>query len=155
MNTVFLQRRKWLGKTMKCAAGDEQPLRAELFSLEQLERHGRELAARHQITQRQGPNHLLPRLAENEEVLRRYNLATTAVEKTRRITPAAEWLLDNFYLIKEQIHLARRHLPRGYNRELPRLVKGPSEHCPRVYDIALEVISHVDGRLDAEHLSAF
>jgi cyclic beta-1,2-glucan synthetase len=38
-----------------------------------------------------------------------------------RLTPAAEWMLDNFYLIEEQIQMARRHLPRGYSRELPRL----------------------------------
>jgi cyclic beta-1,2-glucan synthetase len=48
------------------------------------------------------------------------------VNPSRRITPAAEWLLDNFYLIEEQIQMARRHLPRGYSRELPRLLNGPS-----------------------------
>ena len=30
--------------------------------------------------------------------------------------PAAEWLLDNFYLIEEQIQLAHRHLPEHYSR---------------------------------------
>src|SRR5208282_5370795 len=73
----------------------------------------------------------------------------------RRITPAGEWLLDNFYLIEEQIQLARRHLPRGYSRELPRLLNGPSAGLPRVYDIVLELISHVDAQIDAEPLSAF
>ena len=69
----------------------------------------------------------------------------------RRVTPAAEWLLDNFYLIEEQIRTARRHLPRGYSRELPRLAGGASAGLPRVYDIALEAISHGDGRVDARH----
>ena len=73
----------------------------------------------------------------------------------RRITPAAEWLLDNFYLIEEQIQMARRHLPRGYSRELPRLLNGPSAGLPRVYDIVLELISHVDAQIDAGPLSAF
>ena len=71
----------------------------------------------------------------------------------RRITPAAEWLLDNFYLIEEQIRTARRHLPKGYSRELPRLANGPSAGLPRVYDLAFEAISHGDGRVDAEGLS--
>ena len=48
-------------------------------------------------------------------------LLTEAVQANRRITPAGEWLLDNFYLIEEQIRTARRHLPKGYSRELPRL----------------------------------
>ena len=51
--------------------------------------------------------------------------------------------------------MAKRHLPRGYSRELPRLLNGPSAGLPRVYDIVLELISHVDAQIDAEPLSAF
>ena len=81
--------------------------------------------------------------------------STVAVTANRRIAPAAEWLLDNFYLIEEQIRTAKRHLPRGYSRELPRLAHGASAHLPRVYDIAFEAIAHGDGRVDAESLSRF
>ena len=66
-------------------------------------------------------------------------LNAEAVKANRRITPPGEWLLDNFYLIEEQIRTARRHLPKGYGRELPRLTDCPSASRPRVYDIALEV----------------
>ena len=83
------------------------------------------------------------------------NLLTEAVKANRRITPAGEWLLDNFYLIEEQIRTAKRHLPKGYSRELPRLLNGPSAGLPRVYDLALETISHGDGRVDPEGLSSF
>ena len=82
-------------------------------------------------------------------------MLTEAVKANRRITPAGEWLLDNFYLIEEQIRTAKRHLPKGYSRELPRLMNGPSAALPRVYDIALEMISHGDGRVDPESLSSF
>jgi cellobiose phosphorylase len=103
-----------------------------------------------------GPDRLLPRLDDNEDVLSRaYDLVTDAVRRGRRITPAAEWFLDNYHLIEEQIRTARRHLPRGYSRELPRLVSGPASGYPRVYAIALELISHADGRVDAESLRAF
>jgi len=131
------------------------PLRAELFTVEQLARHARDLAAGHQLVPQHSSNHLLARLGENEKILRAFNRATLAVDASRRITPAAEWLLDNFYLIEEQIQMARRHLPRGYSRELPRLVSGPSAGLPRVYDIVLELISHVDAQVDAGPLSAF
>jgi cellobiose phosphorylase len=95
-------------------------------------------------------------LAENEGVLLGVrNLLTEAVKTDRRITPAGEWLLDNFYFIEEQIRTAKRHLPKGYSRELPRLLDGPSAGLPRVYDIALETISHGDGRVDPESLSSF
>ena len=135
---------------------DELPLRSELFSADQMEQHGKSLAAAHRVTTRQGPDQLLPRLAANEAVLiDACNRMTAAVRANRRITPAGEWLLDNFYLIEEQIRTAKRHLPKGYSRELPRLAAGPSAGLPRVYDIALETIAHGDGRVDPESLSRF
>ncbi|MBA2242674.1 MAG: cyclic beta 1-2 glucan synthetase, partial [Chthoniobacterales bacterium] len=133
----------------------EPPLRAELFGVEQLARHAAALAAKHEIATTPGSNRLLARLAHNEEVLRAFNHATLGVDESRRVTPAAEWLLDNFYLIEEQIQMARRHLPREYSRELPRLTSGPSAGLLRVYDIVLELISHVDAEIDAESLTAF
>src|SRR4029077_15056720 len=131
-------------------------LRSELFSADQMEQHGKSLAASHTLTSRRSPDQLLPRLAANEGVLiGACNLLTAAVTANRRITPAGEWLLDNFYLVEEQIRSSRRHLPRGYSRELPRLADGPSAGLPRVYDLALETISHGDGRVDTDSLARF
>jgi cyclic beta-1,2-glucan synthetase len=135
---------------------DEPPLRAELFSAQQMEQHGKVLAQSHQLSSAQMENRLLKRLAENERVLSQScNLLIEAVGHGRQITPASEWLLDNFYLIEEQIRTAKRHLPKNYSRELPRLQKGPSAGLPRVYDIALETIAHSDARLDLDGLSRF
>ncbi|HKQ23804.1 MAG TPA: glucoamylase family protein [Burkholderiales bacterium] len=137
------------------SAGDEQPLRSELFSSEQMQSHGRTLAGTH-ILGPGTPDRLLKRLAENEGVLiDTCELLTAAVTADCQITPAGEWLLDNFYLIEEQIRTAKRHLPKGYSRELPRLANGPSAGLPRVYDIALETIAHGDGRVDPESLRRF
>jgi cyclic beta-1,2-glucan synthetase len=135
---------------------EEPPLRSELFSAEQMEQHGKDLAAAHDLARGRAPDRLLDRLAANESTLLGVcDLLTTAVTASRRITPAGEWLLDNFYLIEEQIRTAKRHLPPGYSRELPRLAHGPSAGRPRVYDIALEVIAHGDGRVDTKGLSRF
>ncbi len=136
--------------------GDDAPLRAELYSADQMAQHGRALAATHRLASGSVADRLLDRLAANENTLigvcRR--LTSVATEK-RRITPAGEWLLDNFYLIEEQIRTAKRHLPKGYSRELPRLATGPSTGHPRVYDIALETVAHGDGRVDPETLNRF
>ena len=134
---------------------NQPPLRAELFSIEQLTRHARGLAAAHQIVPHHTFNRLLARLDANEQCLLAFNRATRAVNTNRHITPAAEWLLDNFYLIEQHIQMARRHLPRSYSRELPRLLNGPSAGFPRVYDIVLELVSHVDAQVDEGALSAF
>ena len=135
---------------------NEPPLRAELLSADQMKQHGSSLAGAHELAQRWAPDRLLTRLADNEKVLiEACRLLTAALEADRRIVPAGEWLLDNFYLIEEQIRTARRHLPKDYSRELPRLRSGPSAGLPRVYDIALEAISHGDGRVDPESLEGF
>jgi cyclic beta-1,2-glucan synthetase len=137
-------------------AVDEPPLRSELFSADQMEVYGRTLAYSHALALRHKPDQLLTRLAENEGILIGvHDLLAEAVKANRRITPAGEWLLDNFYLIEEHIRMAKRHLPKGYSRELPRLLTGPSAGLPRVYDIALETISHGDGRVDPGSLSSF
>ncbi len=137
-------------------AGGEPPLRSELFSASQMEHHGKTLAGSHALSTGHDPEYLLSRLTENEGVLLEvHDLLTQAIKANRRITPAGEWLLDNFYLIEEQVRTARRHLPKGYSKGLPRLKKGSSAGLPRVYDIALEIISHGDGRVDPENLSSF
>ena len=135
---------------------DEPPLRAELFSVDQLRRHAKALAATHRLSTGRASDKLMARLDENERILiQTYHLVTAAAERSRRISPAAEWLLDNFYLIEDQIRTARRHLPRAYSRELPRLAGGPTTSYPRVYGIALELIAHVDGRIDADSVHSF
>jgi cyclic beta-1,2-glucan synthetase len=135
----------------------ESPMRAELFSVSQLERHARTIAGWHELTSVPGHDDwLLARLGDNEVALRdAYTLVTDAVQRGRQITPAAEWFIDNYHLIEEQIRTARRHLPRAYHRELPRLANAPAPGTPRVYHIALELISHAHGRVDAEGLRAF
>jgi hypothetical protein len=135
---------------------EEPPLRSELFSADQIERYGRILASRHRVTQQRSSDALLPRLAANETTLAEVcrDLAT-AVSANQRISPAGDWLLDNFHLIEEQVATARRHLPRGYSRGLPCLAMGPSAGRPRVYDVALEAISHGDGKVDADSLVRF
>ena len=135
---------------------EEAPLRSELFSADQMEQYGKTLAATHKITTRRTRDPLLARLADNEnKLIEVCNLLTESMSVHQRITPAGEWLIDNFHLIEEQIATAKRHLPRGYSRELPRLASGPSAGLPRVYDIALETISHGDGLVDAQRLSRF
>nr|WP_233175729.1 glycoside hydrolase family 94 protein [Dyella sp. ASV24] len=118
--------------------------------------YGAALASRHRSSERAEANSLLVRLASNKAVLAHScEMLTLAIHGGHRVTPAAEWLLDNYYLIEEQVRIAQRHLPKGYSRELPRLLNGSSAGLPRVYDIALETISHGDGRVDNESLRRF
>ena len=147
---------RWRRAATKRPLQAEEPLRSQLFNAEQMELHGKALARSHRVHSRPGPERLLDRLKENEGLLDDAStLLTRMVQDEMRITPAGEWLLDNYYLVEEQIHTARRHLPKGYSRELPSLTHGPSAGLPRVYDLSLEAIAHGDGRIDAETISRF
>ncbi len=138
------------------ASVTEPPLPAAVFTIEQLELHARTLAASHQLGQRRGHDRLLKRLADSEQVIARcHDLMSWEHAAGRRLTPAAEWLLDNHYLIEEQVYLARRHFPRAYSRKLPRLSGGELAGVPRIYDLVTEFIAHVDGRVDNEALTRY
>jgi len=80
---------------------------------------------------------------------------TEAVAASRQSHRPANGSSTTFISSKKQIRTAKRHLPKAYSRELPRLAGGQSSGLPRVYDIALEVISHGDGRVDPESLTSF
>ncbi len=135
---------------------DRPPLRSELFTEEQLKQHARAISKKHVLISGQPSEQLLKRLAENEKILFEVHaVLTDVVSNNERIVPAAEWLLDNFYLIEEQVYLGKKHLPKGYSKGLPQLAKGESAGLPRVYDIAVEIISHSDGHIDLNSLTGF
>jgi cyclic beta-1,2-glucan synthetase len=148
---------RFFSQETECAiAAEDPPFRSELFNRDQMNRHAKATADTHQLHPGRRASRLLARLEGNACVLIDVrHLLTEAVTAGRRIAPGGEWLLDNFYLIEEQIRTARRHLPKGYSQELPSLLNGALAGFPRVYAIALDIIAHGDGRADAESLSGF
>src|SRR5246127_3674227 len=135
----------------------EEPIRAELFSAERLEQHAESLAAAQTVTETIGEGRpLLPRVLENGRVLLEYYQDTAkAISREQAITPAAEWLVDNFYIVEEQLREIRDDLPAGFYRKLPKLSAGPLEGYPRVYGVAWAYVAHTDSRFDPEILRRF
>jgi cellobiose phosphorylase len=134
----------------------EEPLREELFSSDQLDRFGKALAGKHALGKKPAKDHLLRRLADNETLLQEARkLLNDSIKRKYPITPAGEWLIDNFYLIEEHIRIAKTHFPKTYSEDLPQLSAGPAAGVTRVYDLVLQIISHSDGKLDMESLNRF
>ncbi|HWH03810.1 MAG TPA: glucoamylase family protein [Gemmatimonadales bacterium] len=135
----------------------EDPIRAELFGIERLEQHAESLAAAQPVAAGRAPRKsLLPRVDDNGRVLREANRAIAeAVREEHWITPAAEWLVDNFFVVDEQIREIRDDLPVGFYRELPALADGPLSGYPRVYGIAWAFVAHTDSRFDPDTLRRF
>jgi cyclic beta-1,2-glucan synthetase len=135
----------------------EDPIRAELFGIERLEQHAESLAQAQRVLSEPGKGRsLLPRVLDNGRVLREgYREIARAIREERWITPAAEWLVDNFHIVDDQLREIRADLPPGYYRELPKLADGPLAGYPRVYGIAWAFVAHTDSRFDPDALRRF
>ncbi|MEO7397944.1 MAG: glycosyl transferase, partial [Ilumatobacteraceae bacterium] len=132
----------------------KEPILAELFSVERLEQHAQTLAAAQAISDASGRGHAVhPRVADNGRVLvESYRVLAQAIKDERAITPAAEWLVDNFPIVDEQLREIRDDLPRSFYRDLPKLIDGPLAGYPRVLGLAWAYIAHTDSRFDPESL---
>jgi cyclic beta-1,2-glucan synthetase len=130
------------------------PIVSELFSVERLEQHAQSLADAQTITSEPRRGHAIrPRIADNGRVLlASYRVLAGAIREERSITPAAEWLVDNFHIVEEQLREIRDDLPADYYRELPKLAEGHLEGYPRVLGLAWAYVAHTDSRFDPESL---
>src|SRR6266849_5220682 len=135
----------------------EEPIRAELFGIERLEQHAESLAAAQPVMRESAKGRrLLPRVQDNGRVLREaYRVIAKAIREKRAIEPAADWLVDNFHLVDEQLREIRDDLPPGFYRKLPKLADGPLAGYPRVYGLAWAFVAHTDSRFDPEALRRF
>ncbi|QFY43521.1 phosphorylase [Candidatus Methylospira mobilis] len=134
----------------------ETPIRFELFSTERLEQHAVSLARAQKVSSIKKGRKLIPRVRDNAGVLLdAYKAVAKAVGEQHAITPAAEWLLDNFHVIEEQVSDLYFDLPESYYRELPKLAEGVLAGYPRVYGIAWAFVAHTDSRFDAQLLMHF
>jgi cyclic beta-1,2-glucan synthetase len=136
----------------------EEPIIGELFSADRLEQHAESLAAAQAVTSKTGDDGqpLISRVAENGRQLLEYYRATArALQQEQVITPAAQWLVENFYIVEEQLREIRDDLPIGFYRRLPKLASGHLAGYPRVYGIAWAFVAHTDSRLDPQVLRRF
>ncbi|WP_309604376.1 GH36-type glycosyl hydrolase domain-containing protein [Phenylobacterium sp.] len=136
---------------------DGAPIRAELFGAERLEEHARSLAAAQEVTVPVVRGAILSkRLADDEAVLlAAYRDVAGAIDAGAEITPAAEWLIDNFHVVEKQIREVRGDLPPGYYRQLPKLAGGPFAGYPRVFGVAWAFVAHTDSLFDPEILCRY
>ncbi len=134
----------------------EEAIRAEIFGIERLEQHAESLAAAHATVGKPARRNLLARVRENAGVLLAgYRNIADTVLANQEITPAAEWILDNFHVVDEQLRGIRDHLPGSYYRKLPRIAAGHLAGYPRVYGLAWAYVAHTDSRFELETLQRF
>ena len=137
------------------------PIRSEIFGPERFAQHGRSLGLTHDASRPHAREAtFFPRLRSNVGMLRRaHAYIGTQAATGYDISPAAEWLLDNFHLIEAQLKAVHEGLPRSYFRSLPVLLGEPLAGLPRVYGVAWAFVAHTDSAFDedllVQYLSAY
>ncbi len=113
-----------------------KPISAEIFGLERLFQHARSLAESQEVTD--PPlygDRIIDRWRENAAAL---NIADSeicsAVAVGKSITPAAQWLIDDYHLVEEQIRQTCADLPQAFFRQLIKWAAGPLAGHPRILD---------------------
>jgi cyclic beta-1,2-glucan synthetase len=135
----------------------DEPIAAEIFSVERLEQHAESLAKAQEVWPvRSAGISLHGRLRTNAVTLNAaFHTLMEGIRTGRAVTPAAEWLVDNYYIIDEHIHAVRRDLPPGFYKELPKLSNGHLRGYPRIYGVAWAIIAHSDNRFELDTLVRF
>jgi cyclic beta-1,2-glucan synthetase len=135
----------------------QPPIRSELFGQQRFAQHGRSLGATHRAARAAARDaNFFPRLRNNIRTLREaHRYIGEQAQTGYDISPAAEWLLDNFHLIEAQLKQIHDGLPRSYFRALPMLLDEPLAGLPRIYGVAWAFVAHTDGAFDEELLVRF
>ena len=135
------------------------PIRGELLGADHLASRARAVARGQKLVVGRlplRPARLLARLSETRRILtdaRARLIAAAAADLDAG--PAAEWLLDNYHVVQEHLQEVRASLPGDYYRELPELASGGLTGYPRVYEIAISLISHTEARVDLDNVDLF
>jgi cyclic beta-1,2-glucan synthetase len=135
----------------------ENPIREDIFSIEKLEEYAGYLSKELKVSaNRKFTKPLLPRLKENgTKLLNSYRILTRAIHNKESISPGAEWLVDNFHIVEDQLREINEDLPRQFYKELPKLALGELAGYPRIYGVALALIAHTDSQLETETIRRF
>ena len=135
----------------------DEPISAELFSVERLEHYAETLAKTQEILPSAATGvSLHGRLRANATSLNAaYHKLIAGMRESQAVTPAAEWLVDNYYIVDEHIRAIRRDLPAKYYKQLPKLSNGPLRGYPRVYGLAWAIVAHSDNRFELDTLVRF
>ncbi len=136
---------------------DGAVIRADLFGAERLEYHAISLAQAQPVIGRAARvPPLSKRVQENATVLlSAHRSCTQASQAGLTVTPATEWLLDNYHLVEKQLRQIKRDLPSGYYRQLPKLSTGPFTGYPRVLGIAWAFVAHTDSLMNGSVFARF
>ena len=132
------------------------PIRVELWTAKSLFEAGRELAATRFPEFNDAPAAPIRRLTDNQDAIRTNYLDTVmAAERDELITPAAEWLIDNYHMVEENLRQLRQGFGRSFLRHQRKVALSGGGQAPRSLLIAWYFVALTNSEVKADDLSDF
>jgi len=103
---------------------------------------------------RGGTPSLLDYMGEQSSLLRDATQRFRETPEKEALSYAAEWMLDNFYLVQQTLRQIREDMPPGFYAQLPKLTAGPLEGYRASIAVALELVVLQAARLDLDRVKA-
>jgi cyclic beta-1,2-glucan synthetase len=123
-----------------------------------LKEFAQHLANIHTITEKTLPPKadLLKYLKTWEQVLHTANAIFKSVPSNDLpVSRAGEWMLDNFYLVKQTFRQIGEDLPASFLNQLPKLDETSLQGHPRIFALVWEWIGYSQGQLDLTRTVSF
>ncbi len=127
------------------------------FTLAQFQEHAQRHAGEQRVDPKpQKSTELLRRLKQSRRWIRQVCAdLTVATNLEQKTTAAADWILDNEYILDSNARDVLLNLPRHYFRQLPVLSTDPHLGQPCIYGLAKDLVGHTEMRLDRDNILAF
>lgn len=135
----------------------DKPYKDIVLNREDLLSHAEEIARLHAHQETNlAKRTLLPRFKQNIKFVEQaYREIVDYSTRTQDVLPATEWLLDNFYSLRDLREEIQHNLSTKFERQLPRNASGDFQGYPRIYGLLVELIEHTDSQLQSDTLKAF
>ncbi len=129
----------------------------EQFTKEEIESYAKRIAMIYSIPKRINIfNWPLKRMNDNYSYIKTvYKELNEDIHRKDEVPFAAEWIMDNFFIIEEQVVELRRELLKSNYYKMPVHKSGNMKGYTRIYAIAVELIGYTDGRIDEKIFSDY
>ncbi|MDP2891690.1 MAG: glucoamylase family protein [Bacillota bacterium] len=129
-------------------------IRSLPVSSDEVEGHVIRMAVEHSVSKKKNiTSWPVPRMDDNYNfILSVYTRLNDDILKKHDVPSSAEWILDNFYLIEEQVKQLRCELVKKSYSRLPVLKKGKFKGHSRIFALVMELSVLTDGQMDETKL---
>lgn len=123
-----------------------------LLDKNQLANYMEKVASSHNVkNSSSGDTYPIPLLKKNfEKILETYRLLNKHIKLGIKIHSAGEWLLDNFYIIEENVKAIEKELTYKKYKNMIGLANGKYEGFARAYVLSAEIVGFTEGKIDSE-----